>query len=233
MSTSLVNSLRFLPLLLLASLAFGQNAVPQPPVSYASVSQLNALLGNLEQAAQATVNDLNKARVDRWKTGSDTKRQAQGDVESLLRNLQDALPGLITESRNAPENLAVTFRLYHNVDALHDVLRTTAENAGAFGPKSEYQALADDAAALDRVRRSLAERLQNLATSKEAELGRLRAELKAAQAAPPPPPKKIVIDDEEKPKKPVRKKRPATPAKTAPADKPNPQQPPATQPSPK
>jgi hypothetical protein len=227
-----VKCLRFLPFLLLAGVTFGQDAASQAPVSYASVSQLNALLGNLEQAAQATAGDLNKTRVDRWKTGSDVKRQAQGDVESLQRNLQDALPSLITEMRNSPENIAVTFRLYHNLDALHDVLRSVAENAGAFGSKSEYQSLANDAASLDNVRRSLAERLQNLATSKETELGRLRTELKAAQAAPPPPPKKIIVDDVEKPKKPV-KKRTKPPATGPPAAKPSNPQPPATQPSPK
>jgi hypothetical protein len=121
--------------------------------------------------------------------------------------------------------LAVTFKVYHNLDALHDVLRSVAENAGAFGSKNEFEALANDADALDKVRRSLADRLQNLAASKEAELGHLRAQLKAAQAAPPPPPKKIVVDDEEKPKKPVKKKpKPAIP--TSPAQ-------PSTQPSPK
>jgi hypothetical protein len=231
MTTSLVNRLRWLPLLLVAALAFGQNAAPQAPVSYASVSQLNTLLADLEQAAQTTTTDLNRSRVDRWKTGSDMKRQAQGDIDSLLRNMQDALPSLVTEMRNSPENMAVTFRLYHNLDALHDVLRSVAENAGAFGPKSEYESLANDAVALDRVRRTLADRLQNLATSKEAELGRLRAELKAAQAAPPPPAKKIVVDDEVNAKKPVKKKKVTPPP--ASANKPKTQPTPTTQPTPK
>ena len=228
-----MNSLRFGSLLLLASLAtLGQEPVPQAPVSYASVSQLNALLGNLEQAAPVTTNDLSKLRVDRWKADFGLKRQTQANVDSVMRNLQYALPGLITELRNAPEDLAVTFKVYHNLDALHDVLRSIAENAGAFGSKNDYEALANDADALDKVRRALADRLQNLAASKEAELGRLRAQLKAAQAAPPPPPKKIVIDDEEKQKKPVKKKpKPATTG--APANQPNPQPPPAAQPSPK
>jgi hypothetical protein len=190
------------------------------------------MLGNLEQAAQVTTNDLSKVRVDRWKTDSGLKRQTQANVDSVMRNLQYALPGLITELRNAPEDMAVTFKVYHNLDALHDVLRSIAENAGAFGSKNDYEALANDADALDKVRRALADRLQNLATTKEAELGRLRAQLKAAQAAPPPPPKKIVIDDEEKAKKPVKKK--PKPAPTgAPANQPNPQPPPSAQPSPK
>lgn len=178
-------------------------------MSYASVNQLNTMLGNLEQTAQTTNADLGRLRVDRWKADSGAKRQTAGDVESLQRNLQAALPGLITELRNSPEDLAATFKLYHNLDALHDVLRSVAENAGAFASRNEYQALANDADALDTVRRGLADRMQTLASSKEAELAHLRTQLKAAQAAPPAPPKKIVVDDTEPEKKaPVRKKKP-------------------------
>lgn len=211
---------KLLPALLLASAVAAQ--VPSDaqssnaaPVSYASMSQVNGILGNLEQTAQNSVVDLNRVRVDRWKTDGNTKRQEQSDVESLQRNLQNALPGLITELRNAPEDLAVTFKLYHNLDALHDVMRAVAESAGAFGPKNEYQALASDAEKLDDVRRTLAQRMQMLASSKEAELTRLRTQLKAALAAPPPPPKKIVVDDTEPPKK-ATKKKPKKPAATQP-----------------
>lgn len=217
--------MRFLPALALACLtaaAQGPSAVQpagQVPVSYASVNQLNTMLGNLEQTAQTTTADLGKLRIDRWKADSSAKRQSQGDVESLQRNLESALPGLITELRNSPEDIAATFKLYHNLDALHDVLRSVAENAGAFASRNEYQALANDADAIDTVRRALADRVQNLATSKEAELARLRTQLKAAQAAPPPPPKKIVVDDTEPEKKAAAKKRKPKPAATGDATK--------------
>src|SRR5262249_30154577 len=196
-----MKSLRFLPILLASSLAGqvppDQQSTNPAPVSYASMSQLNTLLGDLEQTSQNSTADLRSLRIDRWKTDGNTKRQEQSDVESVLRNLQNALPGLVTELRNSPEDMAATFKLYHNLDALHDVMRSVAESAGAFGSKSEYQALAADAEKLDEVRRSLAARMQTLARSKEAEVVRLRAQLKAAQAAPPPPPQKIVVDDTE------------------------------------
>jgi hypothetical protein len=227
-----LKTLRFLPVLALAciaALAQGPSA-GQVPVSYASVNQLNTVLGNLEQTAQATNADLGKLRVERWKADSGAKRQSQGDVESLQRNLQSALPGLITELRNSPEDIGATFKLYHNLDALHDVLRSVAENAGAFGGRSEYQALANDADAIDSVRRTLADRMQTLAASKEAELARLRTQLKAAQAAPPAPPKKIVVDDTQPEKKaPAKKKKPKTTDTTDPSK----QQAPPTTPAPK
>ncbi len=201
-----------------ASPVFAQ-AGAQAPVSYASVTQLNNVLANLEQANQSAIADLSRLRIDRWKTDGNNKRQVQADVQSLLRNLQNALPSLINELRAAPEDLAVTFKVYHNIDALHDVLRSVAETAGAFAPRDEFQPLANDANALDSVRQALADRMQNLAAAKEAELGRLRAQLQAAQAAAAAaPPKKIVVDDTESEKKPTkaRKKKP-TPKTTTPS----------------
>ncbi len=189
-------------------------AVPQAPVSYASMSQLNNLLGSLQQTSQATLSDLSDLRIDKWKTDSNSKRQAKAMVDSITRNLQDALPGMITEVHNAPEDVAATFKLYHNLDALHDVLGSLAEDAGAFGPREQYQSLANEANNLDNVRSQLADRIQNLAAGKEAEIGRLRTALAAAQAPPPPPPKKIIVDDTE-PEKPVKKKPKKKPAKPA------------------
>lgn len=214
-----MKTLPIVSLLLLAPLpGVGQATAPPlspAPVSYASVSQVNTLMANLDQASQSSAADLSRLRIGRWKTDSSNKRQTQADVDSLLRNLQSALPALINELRNAPEDMAVTFKLYHNLDALHDVLRSVAETAGAFAPRNEFQPLANDANAVDNVRRDLADRLQNLASSKEAELSKLRTELKAAQAAPPPPPKKIIVDDTEAPKKTTKKKSPVRTTKPA------------------
>lgn len=231
MKSLLIHATKVLPALVLASVLAAQapseaQSSNSAPVSYSSMNQLNTMLGNLEQTAQASAGDLNKLRVDRWKTDGNTKRQEQSDVESLQRNLQNALPALINEVRSSPEDMATTFKLYHNLDALHDVMRSVAESAGAFGPKNEYQALATDAERLDDVRRALADRMQTLAASKEAELVRLRAQLRAAQAAPPPPPKKIVVDDTEPPKKARKKAKTPKPAPTQPAQQQTPQPPP-------
>lgn len=217
----------FLPVVLFSLAAnhlAAAQASPQAPVPYASVAQVNGLLGTLQQTSQTIAVDLAKLRVDKWKTDSNIKKQADADVQSLMRNVQDALPSLIDAVRNAPEDLAATFKLYHNLDALHDVLSSVAENAGAFGPRDQYQQLANDANNVDTVRRDLADRIQNLAASKEAELSRLRAALLAAQATPPPPAKKTVVDDTEPPK-PVKKKKPKTskpPATAQPASQPVP-----------
>jgi hypothetical protein len=203
--------------ILLAVLATAQTAPPSnaapsagAPVPYSSVSELNLMLSELEQTSQATQLDMAKMRIEKWKTDGNTKRSTQEDVESLQRNLQNALPEIVSRLRTSPENLATTFELYRNLDALYGVLGSVVESAGAFGSRDEFQSLQNDLSALERARRSFADRMNTLASAKEVELTRLRTQVQtlqaAQQAAATPPPKKTVVDDTETPKKPVKKK---------------------------
>jgi hypothetical protein len=227
-----------LPLLLATATAQVTPASSVTPVPYASVSQLNLLLSQLEQVAQAMQGNLAKLRIEKWKTDSSTKRGTQADVESIERNLQMALPEIIGQVRASPENIAATFKLYRNLDALYDVFGPVVESAGAFGSKDEYQSVQNDFNALERSRRSLADRMETMASAKEGELTQLRTQvrdLQAAAAPAPAPPKKVLVDDTEPPKKPVKKKtapkppKPVTPAATQKPSAPAPQQPQAQQ----
>jgi len=184
------------------------------PVSYASVTQLNGLLSQLETTSKNTQADLVKLRIEKWKADGSYKRQALGNVDSIQRNLQGALPEIVGQLRNAPEDLPVTFKLYRNLDALYDVLGGVVEGAGAFGSKDDLQALSNDLNAFEGSRRQLAERIEALAASKEADIARLSAALKTAQAAAEPP-KKIVVDDTEPAKKPAAPKKKTTTKKPA------------------
>ncbi len=193
--------------------------VTQPPVAYASVSELNGILTNLQQTAKSMQSDLVSMRIEKWKTNNSTKQQTLGNVDSIQRNLQSALPEIIAALNNAPEDLAASFKLYRNLDALYDVFGSVVESAGAFGSKDEFQSLSNDMNGLESARRAFGERMQKLAASKEEELTHLRAQVKTLSAAPPPPPQKIVVDDTEPAKKPPVKKKvtkPKPPA-TAPA----------------
>ena len=199
------------------------------PVSYASVTQLNGLLSQLEATSKDTQADLVKLRIERWKADSGYKKQALGNVDSVQRNLQGALPEMLAKLRSAPEDLPATFKLYRNLDALYDVLGSVVEGAGAFGSKDDLQALSNDLSSFEGTRKQLAERIENLSSAKEAEIVRLRTDLKTAQAAiPAEPPKKVVVDDTEPPKKPAAKKKTA-PKKPGDTTKPatGQQQPPA------
>jgi hypothetical protein len=201
------------------AVALGQSgtALPVPanggqgsPVSYASVTQLNGLLAQLEATSKNTQGDLVRLRIERWKADNSYKKQELSNVDSIQRNLQDALPDMIGQLRKAPEDLPATFKLYRNLDALYDVLGSVAEGAGAFGPKDDLQALSNDLSAFEGTRKQLAERIENLSAAKEAEIARLRTDLKTAQAMiPAEPPKKVIVDDTTPPKKPAKKKTPA------------------------
>ena len=205
----------------------GTVAAAQPaqsaPVSYSSVNQLNGLLGQLDSSSKITQADLAKLRIERWKTDGSSKKQSSSDVESVQRNLQNALPEMIAELRNNPEDMPATFKLYRNLDALYDVLSGVVESAGAFGPKDDFQSLSNDLNSFEATRKQMADRMNTLAASKEQEIVHLRADLKTAQAAiPAAPPKKTVVDDNEAPKKPAAKKKPVakkpvTPPGTTPA----------------
>ena len=97
---------------------------------------------------------------------------------------------------------------------------------GAFGSKDEFQSLENDLSAMERSRRAFADRMDSLATAKEAELARLRTDLHNAQAAVPVvPPKKTIVDDTEPAKKTAPKKKPAPkkPSTTTPPPAPPPQ----------
>lgn len=205
-------------LVMLPVAAFAQaqaNSAAPSPVSYSSISELNQIIANLQSASQTTQQDLSHLRIEKWKTDSNTKKQTQSDAESILRNLQNALPGILADLKNSPENLALTFKTYRNLDALYDVMNSVVESAGAFGNKDEFQSLNNDLGAVENSRRAFAERMDKLASAKETEIGQLRTELQAARAGAPP--KKVVVDDTDAaPKKAPAKKKPVPKPKAPP-----------------
>lgn len=185
----------------------GSSAQSNEPVSYASVTQLNGLLAQLEATSKNTQADLPKLRIDRWKTSAGSKKETLGKIDSIQRDLQGTLPDVISQLRSSPEDLSATFKLYRNLEALCDVVGSVAEDTGAFGSKDELQTMANDLSGFDSTRKQMAQRMESLSSAKEAEIVRLRTDLKTAQAATPP--KKIVVDDNAPAKKPVVKKKPA------------------------
>jgi len=194
-----------------------QNVPQQSPAPGGDPTQI---VTHLEQETQAINQDLGKLRIDKWKTDSGAKRQAESNALSIQRNLNDALPGIIQPVRANPQNLAGNFKLYRNVTALYDVLVSLTESAGAFGGKSEYETMARHVAAVEDIRRSYADTLEAMAAQHDAQLAAARAAAAAAvQNAAAPPPKQIVVDDTHAPTKKApsnKKKKPAAPPSTTP-----------------
>jgi hypothetical protein len=195
------------------------------PVSYSSASELNQLVANLEQVSQATQADLSHLRIEKWKADGRAKHDAESKVESIQKNLQNALPGMLSDLKNSPENLAQTFKVYHNLVALYDFMSYVVESTGAFGNKDEFQAIGKDMDALEDSRHAFADRMDKLASAKENELAQLRTALQTARAEAPP--KKTVVDDNAPAKKAAPHKKPVK--KPGPASTSNP---PSSAPSP-
>ena len=215
-----------------------QPAKPRTPAARAAnapslnISQLNSTLSALEQSTRQTALDLARLRIDRWKTDGATRDQAQSNAQSLMSNMTNALPGMLTAARNAPTSLTANLKLYRDLNVLYEVLSPLTDSAGAVGSKDEYQELAADTQLLEASRRSLADYMESLAAFQDAELARLHGRsAPTAQGSGAGPaatskksgpviivgengvPKRIVDadDDDSAPRKTVRKKTPPSP----------------------
>ncbi len=201
-----------LTIIALAAGAAAQTAPARPGPATSPSPDLSPVLAQIQQVTDSMRLDLARLRIEKWKTDSSYKKQAQANAESLDRNIAQALPALMSQARSSPDSVAAVFKLYRNVSALYEVAAGLTETAGAFGSKEEYQSLATNAANLDSVRRRLADLLETLAASKDAQVARMQNQARQAPAASSSAVKKVVVDDNEPAKKPARKKKPQTPA---------------------
>lgn len=199
--------------LLLLCLAAPPTVAAQTQGSPATPYSLSTDLDRLQAAASQASLDIGHMRIEKWKTDGESKRQAQANADSIQRNLSSALPQLVQSVRMAPQDLNAQFKLYRNLNALYDVMAGLTESAGAFGQKSDFQALADQLQTIDSVRHNLADDLEHLTSATQTELNQLRTELRNQQraaAAAPAPAKKVVVDDTQPTKKTIHKKKSTT-----------------------
>ena len=169
------------------------------------VADASPVLAQIQSTAQATANDLSQMNIRKWKAGGDVKSDAEAKADSIRRNLTAALPGMVAQVQSSPNDFTANFKLYRTLGVLYDVMSSLVESAGAFGPKGEFETLAADLNRLNQARRALGDRIETLASAKDAEIVQLRNQASSAQAAASAKPKKIIVDDES-PKKTTKKK---------------------------
>jgi hypothetical protein len=186
--------------MMISSLFF---ALPAAIAQYGNAaSEANAILLQINQASSDAQRDVAQLRIDKWKIDGDAKRRAESRAESISRNLNAALPGMLDAVRVAPNSLAANFKLYRNLSALNDPMAALADDA-ANGPKEDRNALTLDLEKFERARLALGERLERLTASADSDLAKFRAGGKAPAATGP---KKTIIDDTEPPPKKPRHK---------------------------
>ena len=194
-----------------------QTAPAQTVAVTPNPTDVQNLAAKIDQTSQVAAQDIAKLRIEKWKADSGDKQQAQANADSVQRNLTAALPGMTSAVRSAPQDMAANFKLYRNMNALYDVMKTLTEASAAFGAKQDYEMLAQDADQIDGYRRNLADYMERLSAAKDAELTQLRTQARAAAQAATVQPKKVVInDDQPAPKKTVKKKTTKSPAATNP-----------------
>jgi len=213
------------------------NGTPQP--QGAAPAPINTPSSLLKPSLAAVQDTLNNIRVDKWKKGS-VRDEAGDHVSSLLKDLQNNLPPLITAADAAPASVSQAIPLTKHLDAFYAVLLRVEEGARVSAPGEQISALQQSLLQLNQARLALDNQLEALAAAQEKQIVDLQASLKTQQqalaqakavAATPPPPCKPVAPPKKKPaaKKPAANA-PAstTPGTTTPAKPAPSKNPPAT-----
>ena len=165
-----------------APVTAAEQCVPNSPAS-TPTTPVQSDLDRFQSAASRDHAAISRLRIEKWKTDRIRSGKRNRMPIRLQRNLTSALPGLIDAVRSAPSDLNADFRLYRNVNAFYDVMTSLTESAGAFGPKSDYEALAQQLETIDSVRRNMADAIEQLTASTQAEITRLQQQVRIAQQA--------------------------------------------------
>lgn len=194
----------FMALFLAAPLCLAQAAPQNQPAPAPKPSDL--LHPALSQVSQ-TVASLN---ISRWKAPGEVRGATQQNVDSIQRDLNNTLPGLLSAADAAPGSVSAVFPVYRNIDALYDVLLRVSQTAMLAAPPNEANSVTDALTKLESARADLGNSILNASKSTEAEVVKLQTAIKQAAAAPPPaPPKTTVVNDGPATTTPKRKKKPA------------------------
>ena len=164
----------------------------QPAPAQAGPKPSDLLHPALSQISQ-TIVSLN---ISRWKAPGEVRGATQQNVDSIQRDLNNTLPGLLTTADAAPGSVSAVFPVYRNIDALYDVLLRVSLTAMLAAPENEANSINDALSKLESGRSDLGNSILNNSKSNEAEVVKLRASIQQAvtvQAATPP--KTTIVND--------------------------------------
>ena len=170
---------------------------------------------------QPTLNELRSTiaglRIAKWKAPGPVKEEAQGNAGSIDRDLQNTLPGLISQADTPPQSVANSFAVYRNLDALYEVLLRVSGTAELAAPDDEAANVAHSLLTLDAARRALGDSIAASSRAEEAALAQKASQPTPATAPASPPQTTVVADGPGTPpahRKPKVKPKPAPPPAT-------------------
>jgi hypothetical protein len=192
-----------------AAATFAQQIPATAPSQAAASSDAATAAGGklpsalLQPGIEAVRAALAGVRLDKWKASEAVRDEADANLNSIRKDMDVTLPGLLATADGAPDSVVRVLPAYRNIEALYDVLLRVAAAARVAAP-NQSGALDQAMLTMDAARRGLGDKLQVSAAATEKQVGDLRVALKAAQTPPPPPPAPVVA-----PVTPVKKKKPA------------------------
>jgi hypothetical protein len=170
-------------------------------------------IANLRPALANVQNTIAHLNVGHWKAPAETRAAVQQDIDSMQRDLNATLPGLVAQAEASPAALSPAFAVFRNLDALYDVLLRVTETAALAGSGSDAGSLEDARAGLEDGRGKLGAWLLKSISAQDAQVIHLQTALAARPApAPAAAPNKIIVDDGPETPKPRKKKPAPTPA---------------------
>lgn len=201
MKTSLV-AVFILSLCLSASAAHKKKSgASAPPLR----RDLSSSLTELQRVASATDKDIASLGVDKpksnWKTlwisNGSHKEQAQM-AASLQRNLEMAMPDLIHDVQTSRGSLSSTFKLYNDLNAVHQTLESLVQSMDTHSKNSVTASLTDDLSTMGRIRQQLSSYIQDVSASLESGTKVASAASAGTSVTTVNGVKKIIVDDNER-----------------------------------
>ena len=172
-----------LSLLLSASMLKGQ-AAPASPVTNALPPSV--VVG---PATSAVKQALTTASVDHWKLSRAARDSTSGNLDSIARDINETLPGLLTTADSLPPagstSQTALLPVTRNLTALYEVLLRVTVTAEASAPKDQISALEGALSSVQSARHTLDDRAQDAALDEDRQISDLRKALAAAKAPQP------------------------------------------------
>jgi len=164
------------------------NAAAQPANPAPAPASAGRIGATLQPSVQLVKEALSSLNIDKWKASSAIKSEADANVQSIQRDIDQTLPGLVSAADAASDSPSKAIPVFRNIDALYDVMLRLDAAGRLAAPKDQIGALDDALASIATARRTLGDQLQANADAQEQRIIRLQQAAARPTPAPAPAP---------------------------------------------
>ena len=157
--------------------AANQQAAGATPAQSAGATTATDLLQPALANARATLMAL---KVEKWKKGT-VRDEADANVKTLIRDLDNNVPALVATADAAPGRLSSAIPLIKHLDALYDVMLRVEEGSRVSAPGDQVDALQKALLRVSQARNAYDDVLQTQAAGAEKQMGDLETAARTAQ----------------------------------------------------